>query len=194
MQKSYSTNPDTHLPAPGFIPNPFDKTSDIEANRIVVFNDKSVFDGAMQELLKKGFHTHHFTVERSRDGNLLDTTLVYASKLAEGAAFGAIFGIVFGALIAVFGNIGLEALADRPISSAIATTIASGMVFCCVGALIGVCIREYNLENYATWLQEGSILVNVVLQDSARAQNAITILVSHGGRIMLHPLSDKKIA
>jgi hypothetical protein len=185
MRKERKINTDQekswHLPAPGMAQNPFTATKLEEANQIVAFGDNGSFERAIAELLRKGFLSEQISIERVEKGNLLDSTLLNASKIMQGAGLGALIGIFLGFVLAISGTVGPGIFEENSISQVIATSVLSGILFCIIGALIGLSIHEYRSEKYRTKIKDGSILVHIHHPEKIKVAIATKILKDYGG-------------
>ncbi len=170
-----------HLPAPGMTTNPFLWKTRETANEVIIFYEKGSFERAIAELLRNHFSSENIQIEKVKNGNVLDTTLMYASKVAQGAFFGAIFGIILGIILGLSGTIGPGIFIEQPLSQLIVVTISTGIFFCTVGALIGLSILEYNSKKYTSSLPDGSILVHISNRSEKKVTQAVRILRAYGG-------------
>jgi hypothetical protein len=171
----------THLPAPGMTTNPFLWRVHEVANEVIVFRDQGNFERAITELLRQHFSSENMQIERVKNGSLLDSTLLSASRVAQGAAIGALFGLFVGLLLGASGTIGPGIFVDQPLAQLIVISVSSGIFFCTAGALIGLSILEYDAKNYASPLRDGNILVHISHREPSKVAEAVRILKRFGG-------------
>jgi hypothetical protein len=152
-----------------------------------IFPTQSAAENAISQLEREGFKSSEVSVLFSSPEGTQDFAHENSTKAPEGAAAGGVSGATIGGVLGWLVGIGSLAIpgvgpfvAAGPIMGMLAGAGVGGALGTLTGALVGMGIPEYEAKRYESRINDGGVLLSVMVTDKEWEEKARNILESTG--------------
>lgn len=164
------------------------KSMKTKNSAFAAFKTKSEVERAFTSLNSEGFSASEVAIVMpDHDGDKDFAASDHRTRIIQGVSVGAGVGLMIGLIVGffaglqAFGGLFVANIPINPFTGALIGGLFGAIGGAASGALIGIGTPASPVERYATYLEDGGILVSVHAEDHQRALRAMDILEQNGG-------------